>query len=100
GKRLSHPPRYRRLAWAIAAVLAIAAAAWFYFRPAPAGPHITGPVTFTARKTVAKGTPATVVFDYDVSEVTADSFFIQQSWDPAHRAAIGPGRGVHTTIYQ
>ena len=28
-KRLSHPPRYRRLAWAIAAIIAIAAAAWF-----------------------------------------------------------------------
>ncbi len=92
--------RYWRVGWVIATIIPLSVAAWFYFRHDAEEPGINGPVTFTARKTVAKGTPATVVFDYDVSRVAADSFFIQQSWNPAHRVPIDPQGGVHTTIYQ
>ncbi len=35
---------------------------------------ISGPVAFTAEKTVSVGIPNTVIFKYDLSNVTADSF--------------------------
>src|SRR5690606_20768180 len=39
---------------------------------------INGPITFKASKTVTSGIPNTVIFSYDVSNVEADSFFLQQ----------------------
>ncbi len=63
------------------------------------GVKIKGPVRFTAQKTVVSGTPATVIFNYDVSGVSADSFFIQQSWNPLHRFTIDPERNIYSSIY-
>ena len=39
---------------------------------------INGPVHFTTKKTITKGLPNTVIFNYDVSNVEADSFFNNQ----------------------
>jgi len=60
---------------------------------------IRGPVRFSAQKTVVSGTPATVIFNYDVSGVSADSFFIQQSWNPSHRVPISPKGNIYSGIY-
>ncbi|WP_436832429.1 hypothetical protein [Parapedobacter sp. DT-150] len=67
--------------------------------PPPRGVNVSGPVRFAAQKTVTSGTPATVIFNYDVSQVAADSFFIQQSWNPLHRVAIDPAGDTYTSIY-
>lgn len=60
---------------------------------------VHGPVVFEADKTVTKGTPNTVIFNYDVSNVKADSFFIQQSWNVSRRKKIDPDQKVFTDIY-
>lgn len=83
------------------ALLLIAASFWMRrvsHQPA-AGVKVEGPVSFTAQKTVMTGTPATVIFRYDLTPVTADSFFIQQSWNPAHRVQIAPGSTTYSSIY-
>ncbi len=79
---------------ASASILAIRVANW----PA-SGVKIDGPVRFTAQKTVITGTPATVIFNYSLSRVSADSFFIQQSWNPLHRVLIDPERNIYSSIY-
>lgn len=56
-------------------------------------------VLFTANKTVSVGVPSTVIFNYDVKEVPADSFFIQQDWNPNHRDPIDPGGEYFSSIY-
>ncbi|MCG8310591.1 MAG: hypothetical protein MI975_24590 [Cytophagales bacterium] len=55
-------------------------------------------VVFNSRK-VSDGLPNTVIFDYDVSKVIADSFFIQQSWDRRRRVRISPKETQHTSFY-
>lgn len=77
-----------------ASVLAIRVVNW-----PSAGVRIDGPVRFTAQKTVITGTPVTVIFNYSLSRVSADSFFIQQSWNPLHRVAIDPERNLYSSIY-
>lgn len=50
---------------------------------------------------VTEGLPNTVIFQYDVAGVTADSFFIQQSWDDRRRARISPQHQTFTsTCYE
>jgi hypothetical protein len=62
-------------------------------------PEITGPVHFEASKTVASGIPNTVIFKYDVSNVVADTFYIQQSWNKDHKVGIDPEGNAVTSIY-
>ncbi|MEM6344808.1 MAG: hypothetical protein AAF927_13035 [Bacteroidota bacterium] len=63
------------------------------------GVYIKGRVDFTADQTVSVGVPNSVIFAYDVSNVMADSFFIQQSWNEAFREAIDPNKTHFTSIY-
>ncbi|MCK5700755.1 MAG: hypothetical protein KAI29_06365, partial [Cyclobacteriaceae bacterium] len=44
-------------------------------------------VVFKSKK-VTTGLPNTVIFEYDISNVIADSFHIQQSWDQRRRVRI------------
>ncbi len=60
---------------------------------------INGSVTFTASKTIAKGIPNTVIFKYDLSNVEADSFFLQQSWNRLNKVSINPKGNVLSRIY-
>ena len=62
-------------------------------------PIVKGDVAFDASKTVTAGIPNTVIFKYDVSNVVADSFYIQQSWSLPHRFALDPKDSVLTSIY-
>lgn len=50
-------------------------------------------------RTVSDDLPNSVVFKYDVSKLKADSFFIQQNWDPQRRQKISPENHTHTSIY-
>ncbi|MEJ7643324.1 MAG: hypothetical protein WKF87_01905 [Chryseolinea sp.] len=61
--------------------------------------HLPGKVPFTADKTVTTGVPNTVLFSYDVRGIEADSFFIQQSWNPRNKVSIDPAKTMFTSIY-
>lgn len=54
---------------------------------------------FSARKSTTNEIPNTVVFNYNVDEVEADSFFIQQSWDKNRRVEIFKKNYTLTDIY-
>ena len=60
---------------------------------------VTGKLVFTADKTVTSGVPNTVMFKYDLSGVKADSFFIQQSWNPRDKVSIDPEKNYYSAIY-
>ena len=60
---------------------------------------VTKDVVFTADKTVSSGVPNTVIFNYDLSGVKADSFFIQQSWNPRDKVRIDPEKNYYSVIY-
>jgi hypothetical protein len=54
---------------------------------------------FTFSKTTSNDLPNTVVFNYNIDDVNADSFFIQQSWDKNRRARIFKKNYTLTDIY-
>lgn len=56
-------------------------------------------IPFQADKIVTIGVPNTVQFRYDVSNITADSFFIQQSWDPRDKEVIDPASHYRSSVY-
>ena len=55
--------------------------------------------TFSVSKTTSNDVPNTVVFNYDIDDVIADSFFIQQSWDKDRRVRIDKKNHTLTDIY-
>jgi hypothetical protein len=55
--------------------------------------------SFFAHKTTSNEIPNTVVFNYDIDDVSADSFFIQQSWDKNRRVRIYKNKHTLTDIY-
>ena len=65
-------------------------------KPGPAG---TAKAQFSARKTTSSDIPNTVIFNYNVDNVIADSFFIQQSWDRNRRVQIFKNNYTLTDIY-
>jgi hypothetical protein len=54
--------------------------------------------SFSVHKTTRNDLPNTVVFNYNVEEVVADSFFIQQSWDKRRRVRIDRN-SLHLRIF-
>ncbi|GAB5519963.1 MAG: hypothetical protein RhofKO_22140 [Rhodothermales bacterium] len=62
------------------------------------GPDTPIEVAFHSRP-VATGVPNTVIFEYNVEGVKADSFFIQQSWDRQRRRVVSKGSQTYTSIY-
>lgn len=60
---------------------------------------VNGPIKFEASKTVTKGIPNTVIFNYDLTNVEADSFFFQQSWNELERVPIDPEGTIFSRIY-
>lgn len=60
---------------------------------------INGTVIFEADKTKFKGVPNTAIFKYDVSNIMADSFFIQQSWNKWRKEKIDPRKRAFSSIY-
>jgi hypothetical protein len=54
---------------------------------------------FVVKKTTSNALPNSVVFSYNIDEVNADSFFIQQSWDKHRRVRIYKGSHTLTDIY-
>jgi hypothetical protein len=60
---------------------------------------VKGPVLFTANKTVSQGVPNTVIFNYDVKNIKADSFCIQQSWNELEKVRIDPNGHYLSLMY-
>ena len=54
---------------------------------------------FIMKKTTTNTIPNTVIFTYNIDEVDADSFFIQQSWDKNKRVKIFKNNYTLTDIY-
>lgn len=54
---------------------------------------------FSATKVTGNDLPNTVIFKYNIDSVTADSFFIQQSWDRNRRVRIEKNNYTLTDIY-
>ncbi len=54
---------------------------------------------FSMNKTTRNDLPNTVVFNYNIDDVNADSFFIQQSWDKDRRVRIDKKNHTLTDIY-
>lgn len=54
---------------------------------------------FSIKKVTANDIPNTVVFSYNVDDIEADSFFIQQSWDKNRRVRIYKKQHTLTDIY-
>ena len=85
--------------------IAIAVAVLFWLiafrpdRPVKNKLQIKGPITFTGNKTVAQGVPSTIIFNYDVSNVKADSFFFQQSWNEKEKVKLDPKGHYYSNIY-
>lgn len=50
-------------------------------------------------KSVTKGLPNTVVFDFDISDIPSDSILIQQFWDPTKTIAISKRQTQATGQY-
>jgi len=63
------------------------------------GPANTGKAHFSATKTTGNDIPNTVIFNYNVDSVSADSFFIQQSWDRNRRVQVYKHNYTLTDIY-
>lgn len=55
--------------------------------------------SFSVDRTTNNELPNTAVFHYNVDDVNADSFFIQQSWDKNRRVKISPKEHELTDIY-
>ncbi|HEX6892157.1 MAG TPA: hypothetical protein VF141_15730 [Chryseolinea sp.] len=55
--------------------------------------------SFSAEKTTGNDIPNTVIFHYNIDDVKADSFFIQQSWDVNRRVRIYKNKYTLTDIY-
>jgi hypothetical protein len=68
-----------------------------YFSPAPGKDY--SKAAFSIRKTTQNKIPNTVVFTYDIDNLSGDSFFIQQSWDRNRRVRIYKNSHTLTDIY-
>jgi transcriptional regulator with XRE-family HTH domain len=98
----SHTPSAKKRPWTVLVslgVLLLIAAVFIAVSMLSKEVKIRGPIHFSAQKTVTSGIPNTVIFNYDLSHVEADSFYIQQSWNEFQRVAIDPHGNAHTSIY-
>ncbi len=91
-------PGDKRVLVSMIVLLVLSTASVIYFNK-KSPEFYEGEVLFVAHKTVSKGVPSTVNFDYDVAGIEADSFFIQQDWNPNHRDRINPESNFFSSIY-
>jgi hypothetical protein len=96
--RFKIPGKIRFLMAAIGLILVSVAALAIFMSHKP-GPTNIDKAHFSATKTTGNDIPNTVVFNYNVDSVTADSFFIQQSWDINRRVRVYKHNYTLTDIY-
>jgi len=89
-----------KLIYFIAGILILSViAAFYFFKPKHHSISNVEKASFSCQRTSANEIPNTVIFKYDIDEVKADSFFIQQSWDNNRRKRIYKGKHTLTDIY-
>ena len=93
----SRLPRGLRYLAVVAFLLSLGFAMWAGLN-STSDDAVSADVFFLSRS-VTSGVPNTVIFDYDVGGIKADSFFIQQSWDQQRRVLVAPERRTYTSIY-
>jgi transcriptional regulator with XRE-family HTH domain len=71
----------------------------FLFKSGPRSISNAGKATFSCQRSTRNDMPNTVIFNYDIDQVHADSFFIQQSWDKNRRKRIYKNTHTITDIY-
>lgn len=82
----------------IAILLLIVPAGYFFIIEEPKI-YVPETVSLEANKTVSLGVPNSVIFEYDLQGVQADSFFIQRSWNPKQKSRIDPNGRHYSEIY-
>lgn len=85
-------------AWITLLLAPVFICGYYLFAPNKPDNHFAK-ASFSARKTTDNDLPNSVVFNYNVDEVTADSFFIQQSWDKNRRVRVYKNKYTLTDIY-
>lgn len=83
----------------VGAVLLILLLGGFYFFQEKYRDKNFKKASFSAHKNTGNDIPNTVVFNYNIDNVKADSFFIQQSWDKNRRVRIYKNTHTLTDIY-
>lgn len=78
--------------------IVLLAGIYFFVSPKRTVTHIEK-ASFTFHKNTSNEIPNTVVFNYNIDEVQADSFFIQQSWDKNRRIRVYKKNYTLTDIY-
>ena len=71
----------------------------YFFRTTNGTVNNAEKASFSFRKNTSNEIPNSVVFSYNIDEVQADSFFIQQSWDKNRRVRIYKNNYTLTDIY-
>ncbi|MEM6645349.1 MAG: hypothetical protein AAF730_03770 [Bacteroidota bacterium] len=84
--------------WFGLSAILLAVAVWLSSRAKSEPAVPVEEIAFQSRP-VTSGVPNTVIFEYDVAGVSADSFFIQQSWDQRRRTAVARDPQTYTSIY-
>jgi hypothetical protein len=72
---------------------------FFLFKSRPGSISNVEKATFSCQRSTRNDMPNTVIFNYDIDHVHADSFFIQQSWDKNRRKRIYKNTHTLTDIY-
>lgn len=94
-KRLKFPTYFN---WGLLAI-PLCIVAYYLLPPTKSRVKNADKASFSARKNTKNDLPNTVVFNYNIDEVVADSFFIQQSWDKNRRIRIEKNTHTITDIY-
>jgi len=89
-----------KLAWLTASILVvIVTLGLFLFNGKPGIISNAEKAKFSCERSTRNDIPNTVIFNYDIDQVHADSFFIQQSWDKNRRKRIYKNTHTITDIY-
>jgi hypothetical protein len=95
---IKEPPeqiKVRSKAWiGLGLCLLIIVIAFLLKTPLLGSQNAADSILFTARQTSARNIPNSVVFNYNLDKVEADSFHFQQSWN--ERTKIGIAKNSHT----
>ena len=100
GKRIRSGPSYAK--YLVAAGILLLVAGGLLAMLATRKPNRVSNVesaSFSFVKTTKNDLPNTVVFNFNIDNVNADSFFIQQSWDRNRRKRVFKGNHTLTDIY-
>jgi hypothetical protein len=80
-------------------LLVIVVLGLFLFKSKPGSVSNAEKAKFSCQRSTRNEMPNTVIFNYDIDQVHADSFFIQQSWDKNRRKRIYRNTHTITDIY-